>query len=213
MELHLWLAYFAAMLALAVVPGPGAVLSMGHGLSYGLRRTTVTILGMQLGVVIIFLIAGLGVGAILLASGTAFAVVKLLGAAYLVWLGVQQWRAPVQPGLDGLGAHHRMSHLTAAQRFMRGVLTDATNPKGIVFMVAVLPQFIRPELSLARQLAILLATTIVIDVIVMHGYAALAAGLRNWLSSARAQRLQNHLTGGVLMLMGVAVAVMGDHEV
>lgn len=213
MEFHLWLAYLAAMLALAVMPGPGAVLSMGHGLSYGLRRTTVTILGMQLGVIIIFLVAGLGVGAVLLASGMAFAVVKLLGAVYLVWLGVQQWRAPVQEVEAAGPITRRASHLTAVQRFMRGVLTDATNPKGIVFMVAVLPQFIRPEQSLARQLAVLLATTLVIDIIVMHGYAALAAGLRNWLSSVRAQRLQNHLTGGVLMVMGAAVAVMGDHEI
>lgn len=199
------------MLALAVSPGPGAVLSMGHGLSYGLRQTTVTIIGMQVGVVIIFLIAGLGVGAILLASGTAFAAIKLLGAAYLVWLGVQQWRAPVHGAVADVAAPP-LAHLTARQRFMRGLLTDVTNPKGIVFMVAVLPQFIQPAHALAPQLGILLATTIAIDLVVMHGYAALASGLRGWLSSVRAQRLQNHLAGGVLMLMGAAVAFMGRAE-
>ena len=211
MELHLWLAYFAAMLALALSPGPGAVLSMGHGLSYGLRQTTVTIVGMQVGVVIIFLIAGLGVGAILLASGTAFAVIKGLGAAYLIWLGVQQWRAPVHAASADVTARP-LAHLTASQRFTRGVLTDVTNPKGIVFMVAVLPQFIQPGQPLATQLAILLATTIAIDVVVMHGYAGLASVLRRYLSSTRAQRLQNRLTGGVLMFMGAAVALMGRAE-
>lgn len=211
MEFHLWLAYFVAMLVLAVSPGPGAVLSMGHGLSYGLRQTTVTIVGMQVGVVIIFLIAGLGVGAILLASGAAFAAIKILGAAYLIWLGVQQWRAPVQGEIKA-HAPSQLAHLTAAQRFMRGLLTDVTNPKGIVFMVAVLPQFIRPDQPLAPQLTILLATTIAIDLVVMHSYAALASGLRRWLASTRAQRLQNHLTGGVLILMGAAVLAMGSGE-
>lgn len=211
MELHLWLAYFAAMLALAISPGPGAVLSMGHGLSYGLRQTTVTIVGMQVGVVIIFLIAGLGVGAILLASGTAFAVVKALGAAYLVWLGVQQWRAPVQGAIANVAARPP-AHLTAGQRFLSGVLTDATNPKGIVFMVAVLPQFIQPGRPLVQQLLVLLATTIAIDVVIMHGYAALASALRRWLSSTRAQRAQNRLAGGVLVLMGAAVAFMSRTE-
>lgn len=208
MELHLWLAYFVAMLALALSPGPGAVLSMGHGLSYGLRQTTVTIVGLQVGVVIIFLIAGLGVGAVLLASGTAFAAIKVLGAAYLVWLGIQQWRAPVHGAMADVAAQPT-ANLTAQQRFLRGVLTDVTNPKGIVFMVAVLPQFIQPGRSLAQQLVILLVTTIAVDVVIMHGYAALASALRRWLSSARAQGVQNRLTGGVLILMGAAVAFMG----
>lgn len=91
------------------------------------------------------------------------------------------------------------------QRVLRGALTNMTNPKGIVFMVAVLPQFIDPRRPLWLQLLILLATTVVADVVVMHGYAWLAARLQRLLRSARARRLQNRVFGGVLMAMGASL--------
>ena len=95
MAWEVWLAYAVACVVIAVSPGSGAVLSMTHGLAYGVQRTTATILGLQIGLVIVLLIAGVGVGAVLVASATAFTVVKVVGAAYLFWLGFQQWRAPV----------------------------------------------------------------------------------------------------------------------
>ncbi len=212
MALHLWLAYLVAAIAIALSPGPGAVLAMSHGLSWGVRAASVTILGLQAGLALILLVAGVGVGAVLLASSTAFTVVKVLGAAYLLWLGLHQWRAPV--ALTGANDAARtppaqVAPLSARQRFARGLLTNATNPKGIVFMVAVLPQFIAPTRALAPQLLVLLATTITVDLIVMHGYALLAASLRGWLNSARAQRAQNRIAGAVLMAMGASLAFVG----
>lgn len=215
MALHLWLAYLVAAVAIALSPGPGAVLAMSHGLSWGVRAASVTILGLQAGLALILLVAGVGVGAVLLASSTAFTVVKVLGAAYLLWLGLHQWRAPV--ALAGAGGAdevaqappERVAPLSARQRFLRGLLTNATNPKGIVFMVAVLPQFIDPARALAPQLLVLLVTTITVDLIVMHGYALLAASLRGWLRSARAQRTQNRIAGAVLMAMGASLAFVG----
>ncbi|TAN11154.1 MAG: lysine transporter LysE [Burkholderiaceae bacterium] len=211
MDLHVWLAYLVAAWAIAISPGPGAVLSMSHGMSYGVRRTFATILGLQAGVAFILLVAGVGIGAVLLASEKAFLVVKVVGAAYLLWLGVKQWRAPVQAGLiDHAGGHG--VDLSARQRFARGFFTDATNPKGIVFMVAVLPQFIRPDRSLGLQLLILLVTTVVVDVIVMNGYAFLAASLRQWIASVRAQRVRNRIAGGVLIALGASLAFVGRAE-
>lgn len=208
MDLQIWLTYLIAIVAIALAPGPGAVLSMGHGLSYGVRQTVATIVGLQAGLVVILLVAGLGVGALLLASGTAFAVVKVLGAAYLVWLGVQQWRAPVRAASSPEpAARAESAHLSVVQRFMRGLLTNVTNPKGIVFMVAVLPQFIDPARPLWLQLLVLLLTTVAVDMVVMHGYAALAASLRDWMSSMRARRAQNRVAGGVLMAMGAGLAL------
>ncbi|QEA12399.1 LysE family transporter [Comamonas flocculans] len=214
MTLHLWLAYLVAAIAIALSPGPGAVLAMSHGLSWGVRAASVTILGLQAGLALILLVAGAGVGAVLLASGTAFTVVKVLGAAYLLWLGLHQWRAPVAlaGGVDGAAARTspvQAPLLSARQRFLRGLLTNATNPKGIVFMVAVLPQFMAPTRALVPQLLVLLATTITVDFIVMHGYALLAASLRGWLNSARAQRTQNRIAGAVLMAMGASLAFVG----
>jgi homoserine/homoserine lactone efflux protein len=102
MRWEVWLAYFAACWVIAISPGSGAVLSMSHGLSYGLKKTTTTIMGLQTGLVIILLIAGGGLGALLLASEEAFVVVKTIGAAYLIYLGIQQWRAKVESQGEGL---------------------------------------------------------------------------------------------------------------
>lgn len=202
MDLHVWLAFLVASCVIAVSPGSGAVLSMSHGLSYGVRRTTATIVGLQLGLAVILLVAGLGVGAVLTASATAFTVIKVVGACYLLWLGWRQWRAPVAQA-DGDAAQATSEpDLTVRQRVLRGFLTNVTNPKGIVFMAAVLPQFIEPERPLWLQLLVLLLTTVAVDVTVMHGYAWLAARLQGVLRSVRARRAQNRVFGGVLMAMG-----------
>jgi homoserine/homoserine lactone efflux protein len=201
-DLQVWLAFVVASCVIAVSPGSGAVLSMSHGLSYGVRRTTATIVGLQLGLAVILLVAGLGVGAVLTASATAFTVIKVVGACYLLWLGWRQWRAPVAK-IDGdAQAAASEPDLTAGQRVLRGFLTNVTNPKGIVFMAAVLPQFIQPTRPLWLQLLVLLATTVTVDVTVMHGYAWLAARLQGVLRSVRARRAQNRVFGGVLMAMG-----------
>ena len=202
MDLQVWLAFLVASCVIAVSPGSGAVLSMSHGLSYGVRRTTATIVGLQLGLAVILLVAGLGVGAVLTASATAFTVIKVVGACYLLWLGWRQWRAPVAK-IDGNEQEAASEpDLTAPQRVLRGFLTNVTNPKGIVFMAAVLPQFIQPTRPLWLQLLVLLATTVMVDVTVMHGYAWLAARLQGVLRSVRARRAQNRVFGGVLMAMG-----------
>lgn len=203
MRWEVWLAYFAACWVIAVSPGSGAVLSMSHGLSYGLRKTTTTIFGLQMGLVIILVVAGGGLGALLLASEHAFAVVKTIGALYLIYLGVQQWRAKVESG--GTDATVRVAAMSPRRRFATGLLTNVTNPKGIIFMVAVLPQFIDPARPLAPQLAILAATMCGVDLIVMHGYALLASRMQGLFRNARAVRWQNRFFGGVLMAVGAAL--------
>ena len=208
MDWHVWLAYFLAAWLSALSPGSGAVLSMSHGLQYGVRQTTATIVGLQIGLAFILLVAGAGVGALLLASTTAFMIVKVLGAGYLIWLGVKQWRAPVDGAASDAAAPSEPAGLSVRQRLLRGALTNATNPKGIVFMVAVLPQFIDPNKPLALQLAILLVTTLAVDSVVMHGYAFLASRLRALMQSVRARRAQNRVFGGVLMGMGASLLMV-----
>ena len=208
MDWHVWLAYFLAAWLIALSPGSGAVLSMSHGLQYGVRQTTATIVGLQIGLAFILLVAGAGVGALLLASTTAFMVVKVLGAGYLIWLGVKQWREPVDGAASDAAAPSEPAGLSVRQRLLRGALTNATNPKGIVFMVAVLPQFIDPNKPLSLQLAILLVTTLAVDSVVMHGYAFLASRLRALMQSVRARRAQNRVFGGVLMGMGASLLMV-----
>ena len=207
MELQTWIAYFIASWAIALSPGSGAVLSMSHGLAYGVKKTFATIVGLQLGLTVILLVAGMGVGALLLASASAFLVVKVLGAGYLMWLGWSQWRAPVVAD-SAQAVLLPNAELSVRQRVLRGFITNVTNPKGIVFMVAVLPQFIDPQLPMALQLLILLVTTVAVDLVVMHGYAWLASSLRAWMRGARARVLQNRVFGGVLMAMGASLLLV-----
>lgn len=210
MDLNVWLAFFAASWVIAISPGSGAVLSMSHGLAYGVRQSSATIAGLQLGLAVILLIAGVGVGALLLASATAFTVVKVLGAAYLIWLGLKQWRSPVdaQAPAAGTALVNHPGLPTVRERVLTGFMTNVTNPKGIVFMVAVLPQFIDLNRPLWLQLLILLVTSIGVDLVVMHGYAFLASRAQRWLATAKARRAQNRVFGGVLMAMGASLIMV-----
>ena len=202
MDWHTWMAFFAASWVIAISPGSGAVLSMSHGLSYGVRKTGATILGLELGLLFILIVAGAGVGSLLIASELAFTVVKVLGACYLIYLGFSQWRA----GSAGtLGGDLLAAPASWRRRVLTGALTNATNPKGILFMVAVLPQFMTDTRALWTQLLVMAATTVVVDVTVMHGYAAGASALRRLTRSARAMRVQNRVFGGLLMAVGAGL--------
>ena len=215
MDLHTWLTFVAATCVIAISPGSGAVLSMSHGLSFGVRKASATIVGLQLGLLLILLVAGAGVGSLLLASEVAFNAVKVLGACYLIYVGFAQWRsasaAAAAPSEVVAAPGAAVSAATGAdagswqKRCATGFLTNATNPKGIIFMVAVLPQFLSQERPLALQLAIVAGTMVAVDLVVMHSYAASASALRRLLSSPRAMRSQNRVFGGLLMAVGAGL--------
>jgi homoserine/homoserine lactone efflux protein len=203
MSFATWFTFFVAACIIAVSPGSGAVLSMSHGLSYGVRRASATILGLQTGLLLIFFIAGAGVGSLLLASEVAFNIVKTVGALYLMYLGLSQWRAKVSIGAQANQADIVVP--TVKKRFLTGFLTNATNPKGIIFMVAVLPQFITQGSPLLPQLLILAATMCCIDLVVMHSYAFLASSMQRFFRDAGAVKKQNRVFGGLLMAVGAAL--------
>ena len=198
-----WITFVIAGSLIAVSPGSGAIMSMSHGLAYGLRKASATVLGLQIGLLLVFVIAGAGVGSLLMASELAFGVVKTIGALYLMYCGVSQWRAV--PDATARGAVALTAHPAFGRRVLTGFLTNATNPKGIIFMVAVLPQFISQQSALLPQLLILGATMITIDTVVMHGYAWLAASMQRYFRDARALKKQNRFFGGVLVLVGAAL--------
>jgi len=200
MSFATWIAFVIAGTIIAISPGSGAILSMSHGLAYGLKKASATVLGLQLGLVLVLVIAGAGVGSLLLASAPAFTVVKVVGALYLIWLGISQWRARAEAG--GVPTAGLAAHPTFGRRVLTGFLTNATNPKGIIFMVAVLPQFIAQDAPVLPQLAILGATMVTIDTTVMHGYALLASSMQRWFRDPRAVRMQNRFFGAVLVVVG-----------
>lgn len=197
-----WITFVFAGTMIAISPGSGAVMAMSHGLAFGLRKASATVLGLQIGLLLVLAIAGAGVGSLLVASELAFSVVKTVGALYLIWCGVSQWRAAPQPVA---GAAAAIATPSFGRRVLTGFLTNATNPKGIIFMVAVLPQFISQQVALLPQLAILGATMVTIDTLVMHGYAGLAAAMQRYFRDARAVKKQNRFFGAVLVLVGAAL--------
>jgi homoserine/homoserine lactone efflux protein len=190
MSFATWIAFVIAGSLIAISPGSGAVLSMSHGLAYGLKKASATVL--------VLVIAGAGVGSLLLASSVAFTAVKVIGALYLIYLGISQWRAAPAPGPTASTAGLE-AHPSFGKRVLTGFLTNTTNPKGIIFMVAVLPQFIAKDAPLLTQLAILGVTMVAIDSIVMHGYAA---SMQRFMRDPRHMRLQNRVFGAVLVLIG-----------
>ena len=206
MALQTWTAYLLASILIAFSPGSGAVLAMSHGLSYGVRRTQATIAGLQAGLLVILLVAGAGVGSLLIASELAFSVVKTLGAGYLIYIGWQQWRSSqaLTPDDGGTPATDPKA-LSPRRLFFTGLLTNVTNPKGILFMVAVLPQFINPARPLWLQLLVMAATTVAIDLLVMHGYAYAASRLQRLFRNAQAVKWQNRAFGGLLMAVGIGL--------
>ncbi|WP_295994869.1 LysE family transporter [Rugamonas sp.] len=204
MNFATWITFVVAACIIAVSPGSGAVLSMSHGLSYGVKKASATIFGLQAGLLLIFCIAGAGVGSLLMASELAFSIVKTVGALYLIYLGLSQWRARVR--LDDPAEAAPLQRLPSARkRWLTGFLTNATNPKGIIFMVAVLPQFITHGAPLLPQLLILAATMCGIDLIVMHSYAWLASSMQRFFRDPRAVKKQNRVFGGLLMAVGAAL--------
>ena len=201
MSFSTWITFVIAASIIAVSPGSGAVLSMSHGLSYGVKKASATILGLQLGLLVVLGIAGAGVGS-LLASEVAFNIVKTVGALYLIYLGLSQWRARVAVTGD---LHAAAVLPSGRRRVLTGFLTNVTNPKGIIFMVAVLPQFISPTAPLLPQLLILAVTMCTIDLIVMHSYAFLASSMQRFFRDAAAVKKQNRFFGGLLMAVGAAL--------
>ena len=197
-----WITFVIAASIIAVSPGSGAVLSMSHGLSYGVKKTSATIFGLQLGLLVVLAIAGAGVGSLLLASEVAFNIVKTVGALYLIYLGLSQWRAKVAVAGD---LHADAVVPSLRRRVLTGFLTNVTNPKGIIFMVAVLPQFLTDARPLWSQLLVIAVTTLAVDTVVMHGYAASASAMRRLLRSARAVQAQNRVFGGLLMAVGAGL--------
>ncbi len=202
MALESWLAFLVAACFISLSPGAGVISCMAAGLRFGLARAMWNIAGLITGILVVLTVVGAGLGALLAASTVAFTALKWVGAAYLVWLGIQQWRAPAMP-LDAdvvaLGG-------TPRQLYVRGLLVNATNPKGIVFMLAVLPQFIDPARPQFPQYAACAATLVATDFVFMTAYTAFAATALRMLRKPRHIRAMNRTFGGLLMAMGALLA-------
>lgn len=202
MDLTVWLAFFAASWAISISPGAGAVAAMSAGLNHGFKRGYLTTIGLVLGIWTQLVVVGVGLGAVVAASSTAFQIVKWGGVAYLIWLGIQQWRAPVQ----SLAAVRESGQASARSLILRGWAVNAVNPKGTVFLLAVVPQFMDLNQSLLVQYLIIGLTLGFTDLVVMAGYTALAARVLAALKSTAQMRILNRVFGALFVAAGVFLA-------
>lgn len=204
MEFSTWLTFFAASWAISISPGAGAIAAMSAGLNHGFRRGYFTSFGLVLGIWTQVIVVGVGLGALVAASGSAFLVVKWLGVAYLVWLGIAQWRAPATPmaASSDTGAG-----VTRRSMVLRAWMINAVNPKGTVFLLAVVPQFINLSQPLLPQYLVIAATLAFTDLVVMAGYTVLASRVLGALKSPAHIRVVNRTFGGLFVLAGSLLAM------
>ena len=194
MQWDLWLAFVGASIAISVSPGAGAVQSMATGLSYGLRRGYWNIAGLQIGLMMQLAAVAVGLGAAVAQSIVAFTVIKWIGVTYLVYLAVRQWRTTTGDLGEQLSAGFSGGRLAL---LVRGFLVNVTNPKGLVFLLAVLPQFVVPTAPLLPQYLAIGSTMVAVDLVVMGAYTGMAARLLRWLRTPRQQTVLNRTFSGL----------------
>lgn len=204
MTWEIWTAYVIATTILLMIPGPTVLLVVGYALSSGRRSAWLTVPGVALGDAVAMAASLSGLGALLAASADAFTVLKWIGAAYLVYLGVRMWRAEPSIGEIEPGGAGRAQWSLAAHAFA----VTALNPKSIAFFIAFLPQFISPAAPVAPQLFILGATFLALAIVTVAVYAILAAGMGERLRQPRLIRAINRTGGGLLIGAGIMTAAL-----
>ncbi|EPJ3207525.1 homoserine/homoserine lactone efflux protein [Salmonella enterica subsp. enterica serovar Derby] len=201
MTFEWWFAYLLTSIILSLSPGSGAINTMTTAISHGYRGASASIAGLQTGLGIHIILVGVGLGTLFSRSVIAFEVLKWAGAAYLIWLGIQQWRAAGAIDLNTMANTQTRSRL-----FKRAVFVNLTNPKSIVFLAALFPQFIMPQEPQLMQYVVLGITTIVVDIIVMIGYATLATRIAGWIKGPKQMKALNKVFGSLFMLIGALLA-------
>ncbi|OZI21226.1 threonine transporter RhtB [Bordetella genomosp. 9] len=203
MLLSTWLTFLLASLAISFSPGAGALSAMTSGLRHGFARGYWNTAGLILGIMFQLAVVGIGLGTLLATSETAFAVVKYLGVAYLIYLGWRQFRAQVAPvTLDGVPPVQE----SRCALIVRGFLVNASNPKGTVFLLAVVPQFIDAARPMGAQYAAIAATMALTDTVAMAFYTLLAAKVLRLLRNPSHIKWMNRAFGSLFMAAGLLLA-------
>ena len=203
MPLETWLAYTLVTTTFLLIPGPTIILVISYSLLRGRQAVIALVLGVGLGDITAMGLSFLGVGVLLQTVATAFYLIKWLGAAYLIWLGIKMWSSASD--FTNLNKNNR-SHAWR-EIFSSAYITTALNPKSIVFFLAFIPQFIEPELPFTTQVVILGATFFVLAIISVLGYAALAIYAGQQLHLPLIQRWTHRIGGGLLIGAGGMTAV------
>ncbi|WP_104127458.1 LysE family transporter [Cryobacterium sp. Y57] len=206
MQLSLWLALAGAGVLISFTPGAGAINTMNNSLTSGFRRSIWGILGQQAALIVHIIVVALGVGVLVAGSPVLFNVIRYAGAAYLVYLGI---RLIVQKPGSQRDPTMPVTREPARSMFRRGFWVNLLNPKALVFFLAFMPQFIRPEQPLLPQYLVLTVTVVLIDIVVMWFFFAVAAkSFQRFTNTARGQLILNRTFGGLFVTVALLLALV-----
>ena len=209
MSLQTWWLFVLMTFVVSATPGPNMLLVLSNSARFGLRAATASMVGCMTALLAMMSISAAGLGALLQMFPAVFDALRLAGAAYLVYLGIKSWRAPVHDhAVDAPRPPDPAMHPAAL--FRQGMLVAASNPKAILFAVAFLPQFINPQNAQLPQFGILLATFAVIEVSWYFIYAVSGKSLAVYLQRASVLRVFNRVTGGAFVGFAVMMAAVRD---
>lgn len=203
MSIDLWLAFLAAAIVLLIIPGPTILLVVSYALGQGWRSALPISIGVALGDFTAMSLSLLGVGALLSASATTFTLLKWVGAAYLVYLGIKLWRIG-----SSLKVEAQTGAASARKMLVHAWLVTALNPKSITFFVAFLPQFLDPGTGFLTQMIVFESTFLILAFANALGYAFLASRARSMVRNSHAVRMLNRIGGTLLIGAGVATATI-----
>ncbi|HJV84205.1 MAG TPA: LysE family transporter [Noviherbaspirillum sp.] len=199
MQFDTWLVFLVTSIGLSLSPGPNSLLVLTHGALHGNRKTLFTIAGGVLGFVAIIALCMFGIGALIKSSIVWLTVLKWVGGAYLIWLGIQVWHSP--PIV--VAVRTEPAEINGWRLFRQGFLSAATNPKALLFFSAFLPQFIDPHRDLLPQFATVAATYTATEFLAEYAMASAANRVRPWLG--RVGRRFNRVCGGIFVAIGAVL--------
>ena len=202
MTWELYLAFGIATAILIIMPGPVVSLVIANALTHGPRKGLVTVAGAQAAIAVQLVVVALGLTSLIAVMAQWFEWLRWIGAAYLIWLGIQKWRAqPLLPEERPSGDGHGKAI------FFQGFLVALTNPKSLFFFAAFFPQFMNPAAPVTPQLALLCPTFLVVACIFDGSYALVAGNARRWLRDRRHILIGDRITGSFLIGAGAWLAL------
>jgi threonine/homoserine/homoserine lactone efflux protein len=204
MIFEVWIAFISVVLVFALIPGPTVILVVGQAITHGKKSVIPLVSGVLLGDFVAMTLSLIGLGAVLATSATLFLVFKWFGVGYLVYLGIKAWRE--EPNMDpATSVDDGVSKLSM---FKSSFLVTALNPKGIVFFVAFLPQFVNPDAAVIPQLLILMFTFLGVISMTITSFAVFAGVVRHRIQSYQSRKRFNRIGGGSLIGAGLITATM-----
>ncbi len=201
MELHVYLAFVVATTIMIALPGPSVLLTVAHSISFGWQHALCTVAGATMGIAVQLTVAAIGLTSLLNVVAEAFAWFRWAGAAYLVYLGIKQWRSANE------SLEFKTSSVSKTNLFVQGLVITIPNPKSLIFIAAFLPQFINELRPLGLQFALIVPTFLVITFAVTSIWALIAGNVRGLLQSQRAFKSVLRAAGGLMIIAGAGLAL------